>query len=952
MSRSRHVESRENRPRSMHGKAVSVLLVLLALLPVLVLGLYIASPFILERFLVSYMQNRGIQEPTLRVDSMGPRGVHLSDIRGENLGLEVDRVAVRLGWPALMQGRAERIVVTGLNWRVNYSPAGLDMGLPPAGDEHEREFEIPALPFEVLEVQSSSLLLEYAGLGWRVPLSGVLDAGDVSNIRADFETRVPGSVLHIKGMADLESGRADVSARSTWPGDDKLKPFPEKDFPLKAGLSLKWSGGLDDPGKVDMDFFAELGRQHLILADRDLGVDRAGLYLSAAFEEGFSRDRLQAEVFLEGLQYGDFRFVGINMLLQERGEFSLQAGLKKPGELELDLKGSHEDIFSLWLEDVPWSGKWDLALGGYITPELAGTVLPGDVLVRKGFPVQAAGTLKAEAMRDESGLDWQASLDFAKAEAGPLDVHLPEQQADIRGIFLDLSPKISAKPSLTTVRLGRENRLGFSSMTMALEDDRLEIPGLVLGGEGTRAGLDLAAEEPPRVKLDALFLDSVAVKSRVADIYFAGGGLHADMSLSEGGPRGGLRVRLSRGGAKLHPHDIELDGIDLDLPFFLESPATAQGKWSIEDINYSGVKLPGPGGGIVVADERLEADGTWEIAPGVKADLGLDLLLGEQGFKGRATAGTDWFHVPSREYLQDFLPMIKDFEVKGRARLDMQAELDAGGMQPYMQLELDGLDVQGRDTGLAVKGISGLVALDSFDPLQTARDQDSYLHVQGIETDILTARDGLTSFRVRGDTLLLDKSSWLLVPRGRVSVYSSRWDLEAGEGLLDMYFEDVDLLEYAGRASQGKVQGSGLFYGHVHLGLDSQRISLGEGYVYSLPGTGRLGIKDEELMDALLMYVRQSLAGQEYLSLLSERLEEALRDFEYDFFTLSIVPLADDVRARIEIRGQGVHGDPPQRVGSLVLNISGLEETLNHALDLGITGEDAAMRALDDWLDF
>ncbi|RQD78520.1 hypothetical protein, partial [Desulfonatronospira sp. MSAO_Bac3] len=126
----------------------------------------------------------------------------------------------------------------------------------------------------------------------------------------------------------------------------------------------------------------------------------------------------------------------------------------------------------------------------------------------------------------------------------------------------------------------------------------------------------------------------------------------------------------------------------------------------------------------------------------------------------------------------------------------------------------------------------------------------------------------------------------------------------------------------------------------------------GDGYIYSLPGTGRLGIKDEELMDTLLMYVRQSLAGQEYLSILSERLEEALRDFEYDYFTLNIIPMADDVRARIEIRGEGVHGDPPQRVGSLVLNVSGLEDTLNHALDLGITGEDAARRALDDWLDF
>ncbi len=944
MSWSRSAESRKNIPRSMHGKAASVLLALLTLLPVLVLGLYLALPFILERFLVSYMQDMGIQEPQVRVDSVGPSGIHLSDIRGENLGAEVDRVAVRLGWSSLMQGRAKRIVVTGLNWRAGYTREGLDLGLPFESRDRESEFAVPALPFEVLELQSSSFLMEYAGLGWRVPLSGAVHAGDVKNISAEFETRVLGSALHIKGMADLESGRADFSAQSSWPGDERFEP-------LQAALSLTWAGGMDDPGDGRLDFSAELERQRLTLAGTKLGLDRAGLNLQGTFD-GFSRDSLQAEVHLEGLQLGEFYFAGIDMLLQERGEFSLQAGLEKPDRLELDLRGTHEDIFALWSGDESWSGEWDLALGGYITPELSKILLPGDVLVSKGFPVQAAGTLRAGAMRDENGLDWQASLDLAKAEAGPLDVNLPEQQADIRDVFLDLSPKISAKPALLTVRLGRESRLGFSSMTMDLEDDRLEIPGLSLSGKDDWAGLDLAAGEAPRITLDASLPGGLVVKSRDARASFEAGTLQADLKFTEGRPRGGLMANISGGGVKIQDTGLELAGISLGLPVSWDSPVQTRGRWNISDIYYNGDKFPGLEGTVAVSDYLLQADGTWEVFPGIKADLGLDLFFGDQGLKGRATAGTDWIQVPSREQLQDFLPQIKGYDVTGRARLDMQMDLDAGGMEPYLQLELEDLDVQGRETGLAVKGISGLVVLDSFDPLQTARDQDSYLHVQELETDIFSARDGLTSFRVRGDNLIVDKSSWLLVPRGKVSVYSSRWDLEAGEGLLDMYFEDVDLLEYAGRAFQDKIQGSGLFYGHVHLGLDAQRISLGEGYVYSLPGTGRLGIKDEELMDTLLMYVRQSLAGQEYLSLLSERLEEALRDFEYDFFTLNIVPLADDVRARIEIRGQGVHGDPPQRVGSLVLNISGIEDTLNHALDLGITGEDAAMEALDDWLDF
>ncbi|MFW6179231.1 MAG: hypothetical protein ACOC43_12815, partial [Desulfohalobiaceae bacterium] len=91
---------------------------------------------------------------------------------------------------------------------------------------------------------------------------------------------------------------------------------------------------------------------------------------------------------------------------------------------------------------------------------------------------------------------------------------------------------------------------------------------------------------------------------------------------------------------------------------------------------------------------------------------------------------------------------------------------------------------------------------------------------------------------------------------------------------------------------------------------------------------------------------RQSMEGQEYLSLLSQRLEQALREFEYDFFSFRLLPQEDEVAGRIELRGQGVRGDPPQKVGSLVLNISNVEQALNQALKLG--KEKALRNALDE----
>ncbi len=937
----------------MPGRLVrALLLVLLPVLAFLVLTFFAASPYVLERLLVSYMQEQGIQEPHLRVDSISHRGILVSEIRGRNLNLQIDRVSVRADWSSLLQGKVREITVTGLNWEVGYCRDGLDLGLPFAGNKRTGEVQVPVLPFEKLEIESSSVLLQHAGLGWRVPLSGVLTAQSPGSILADFETRLLGTVLHLQGEADLEAGTATVSADSDWPRQEG-DGFPDRQVPVRAGLSLNWAGGLEDPGRGEVDFFAHLGgRQHSI-AGKDFGFHKAGVQVQGAFEPGFSLERLQGDVFLENANFSRFMFSSINMLVQDEGILVLQADLEKPGKIKLDISGSHEDIFTLWSGDAVWSGQWDARLKGVVVPELAELLFPEEVQVKEVFPVDFSGRLEAEVSQEECGLNWRASLDSARAGAGPLRVQLPQQHADVRGVFLETFPRVSMRPGMTSVTLGRESRVGFASASLDHDGEVFEIPGLAAGGGDGWLSLELAQDSPPRMLLDAVLHKELdLLVSSVARVSFAAGGVQADLEISHGQPRGLVRVSLDRGVAKIADLDLELADISLDVPVSWHNPEHDRGRWSIGGIAYAGKELPGAAGTAAFMDNSLQAGGTWEFAPNAVLNLEVDLNASEQGLQGQAIAGTDWFELPSREYLEKFVPESGDIEFQGLARLNAKAYISSTGIEPYLEVELDDVDVASRDIGLEIRGLSGMLALDDLDPLQTARDQESFLHIHELQAGIISARDGLTSFRIRGNKVMLDKSSWTLQPQGRVSVYSSRWDTKAGEGLLDLYFEDVDLLEYVGRVSEGRIKGSGLFYGHVHVGLDARGISLGDGYVYSLPGTGRLGIKDQDLMDALLMYVRESLAGQEYLALLMDRLEEALRDFEYDFFTLNLVPSMDDVGARIEIRGEGVHGDPPQRVGSLVLNVSGVEETLNHALDLGITGEEAVMRALDEWLDF
>jgi hypothetical protein len=178
----------------------------------------------------------------------------------------------------------------------------------------------------------------------------------------------------------------------------------------------------------------------------------------------------------------------------------------------------------------------------------------------------------------------------------------------------------------------------------------------------------------------------------------------------------------------------------------------------------------------------------------------------------------------------------------------------------------------------------------------------------------------------------VDSGSCRLVPEGIIRLCQGRWDLKRGRGSARIYLQGIDALHLVQELTEDKLVGSGLFSGSFALGWDGRKVSIQGGHLYSLPGSGRLGIRDEVWLDKLLFYVRHGLQGQSYLFLLNERLELAFREFEYDFFSLRLLPKDKEVKARIELRGQGVRGDQPQQVGSLVFNVSGVQQALNQTL--------------------
>ncbi|MBS0014624.1 MAG: YdbH domain-containing protein [Desulfobacterales bacterium] len=266
-------------------------------------------------------------------------------------------------------------------------------------------------------------------------------------------------------------------------------------------------------------------------------------------------------------------------------------------------------------------------------------------------------------------------------------------------------------------------------------------------------------------------------------------------------------------------------------------------------------------------------------------------------------------------------------------------------LQPELAISIENGDIDWPQSNLKAAGINGRVQIRDLFPLTTPGNQR--IDIKRLKAGELALEDGFVIFRIEPESLFLEKTQWHLADGGVLAAHSSRLDFDPLAADLDVFFQDVDLVGLAARLTEEKIIGSGRVHGRVPVQWRPERIRIGQGFLYSVPGTGRFGIKDEKWLNALMLYVRDALAGHEYLSLLSKRLEKALGNFEYNFLSIHLEPEKQDATARIELRGQGVEGESPQEVGSLVINVNAIEEILNRVLGFYSTKDQSIAEALD-----
>lgn len=925
----------------------------IALLSMILLAVSWFGPVLIERTLTSALERASFESPEVKVESITPWGLHLSGIRAQQGRLNIDFLSVHFSPAGLMRGKVDRIVTSGLTWQIAFRDGAMDLGLPNL-DAGGPSSGPPGLPFDSLALNASSIMIHSDGMSLSVPFSLLLEVSGGNVLTLDARCDPLGIPVIVNGQGDLASGEAKLHGRVSG-SVGEWKNIPEGGFE-----NAKLSGAVDLNARWHRESHrAPWGNLELTAGARGLLLNAFGLLarlnegslsVKGVLDENLRFEALDGDLRLDGLGFQEYALENLNLTVREQGAVSaLSARLAGPFQATVAVTGSHPSIPEILKRDGSFDGRFEWTIEGAM-PEGLISRYSGEALSGESLPFQASGALVLDA---PEWPEWSIEARVENSLVGPWTVLLAEQSLRLEDAFARAQGRFQADGRGMTGSLDGGTVLGVKKITRLDETTPAVIENVELGSRKGRSLATVSVAPNGSMEFHAAVAFRKAVSARMQNLKFHAGslGLEASAYLDGKTPRWWARVDLGNGALDAPELPARAGQISLNLPISSGMALPNKGRFSIGQVGYDRIDLPGPSGQIDIHDNRLLVDGTWNPLSHAPLSFKADLDMNGSEMAGRLDADADWFDMPGKEDMNRLVPGLSDLDITGQARLKMRIDMDGPLLTPDLEVFLRDMAITSRQKDLEASGISGSVRVDRLAPVSTPGNQ--VLTIERVRLGAFEAGKGILAFRLEdSDHLFLEKMRLRLPQGGAIALQSARFDLGEQGGSVEVFLENIDLVALLAQLSDGKIDGSGLVYGRIPVSYAAGKIRLDTGYVYAVPGTGNLGIRDEAWLKTLMLYVNEAMAGHPYLSLVSERMEQALRDFRYNYLTIDLKKAGSETAARVELRGRGVQGDPPQEIGSLVLNINDLEELINRVLGFKMTSGESIDRALDDLLDF
>lgn len=225
---------------------------------------------------------------------------------------------------------------------------------------------------------------------------------------------------------------------------------------------------------------------------------------------------------------------------------------------------------------------------------------------------------------------------------------------------------------------------------------------------------------------------------------------------------------------------------------------------------------------------------------------------------------------------------------------------------------------------------STAISIANFTPLSTPGDQR--ITVGHAKIGKLEVNDGSIVFGIdSARSILVEKTEWGWAGG---NLYTDAFRFDPGNPSVNVvaYANNVSIEQVLKLTAGADAGGAGTLYGRLPVTVNWPSIEFGTGFLYAVPGPGRLnlGAAAAAKADTMLSHDPRFSSGPQ-VQLIRSRVISALRNFHYDLLKVDFTHQGQNLTASAKLDGFGVIGKDKQEL-HLELNANGFDKLLRDAL--------------------
>ncbi|VGO22223.1 intermembrane phospholipid transport protein YdbH family protein [Pontiella sulfatireligans] len=880
-----------------------VLVVLLLLFQVVVL------PRIVERMILSKLDEIGLPDATMEVHSCSWRGADIANVTldKECCGV-IGAMAVQYSPRSLMQGKLKRAQIIGGQLLLRVRNGKIEFG----GSRQLKSGSGEAL-FDHIELNACILSVEWKNKRIHIPCDGSIVNSGAGRLEGDLNLNLQGVPLRLqfamlredKALSfGIEKKAVDLRALLA------ALPADAPDLPARfAGRAdLKLEGSVSGNNGLAFALTARNGQLKTALAGFPVDADEFDFSVEKtaegfAFEGSAAGEQWQLKK-LSGLwpKNAGERLVSMAWEFEGHPPESVSRAVSDHG-LDISQLGAMNISGRLLtnLSRAPGSTVPDFEVPELLVAFAPGKlrIKPNAVLRKFSGEVRLSGSFKNA--RSSFFLQPDSWLGFGSARFGALTIEnmrmtlqTKNGRSVVESVFDENGP--STHVHLEAVSHGATVRAGKKSLPAKVDGVRLSIDTRV-GPETVEAAGTLA-------------LDRLEQREGSSGLLLA----------LEGAV---LNARLNQDG-------VDGPAIESTLALNAATLLNAQSE-ALLTLNEEILK---PLSGTFNLKQRKGAVSLeWPLQPNAVLHANGYITLGETNPSGFFSVACEGFRIAEEQAAVKRLAESTGLTVSGDVSLKGNVKLQQGRLVPRITLAASGAALSSTHYRAKAEGINGSVTFTGFSPISTPGNQR--IRIKSLKLGKLLLHNGLIALCLEDDppAILIERAEWGCLG-GRV--YSRALRIDQNHPILDvrLFANGLDIGQLFGLAFGASGTGQGSLYGMIPARVSRSNLAdftIGEGFLYSTSGEGSWKLEENNTANI----VQQALE-QQFEKMLPESIDEgvhdkilsALRNFEYSMFKIDFVRQADGILARVTTRGHSRNQRVPVEFEELILEFPGFDENL------------------------